>query len=180
MDSIDFILFCKKKHDEEVNQKYDGNIQYSKHLEYVDAQYFRFKHLLKKEWFDYGTYSVYEVARMGCYGHDLIEDARVTYNDIVQMVGRQIADIIYHCTEEKGKNRDERHSEKYYMELAEDKLAIFVKLCDIMANTAYSILTKSDMYQKHKKEHEKTMKYLYREEFKPMYEYLDKLFALWD
>jgi len=117
---------------------------------------------------------------MGCWGHDLIEDARVTYNDIVDRVGEVVADIIYCCSEEKGRNRDERHSSKYYGELGYNRLAVFVKLCDIIANVTYSILTKSSMYDKHKKEHEKTMKYLYREEFQPMYDYLDKLFKLWN
>lgn len=113
---------------------------------------------------------------MGCWGHDLIEDARVTYNDIKNRVGADVADIIYCCTEEKGKDRPGRHPEKYYLELAENNLAIFVKLCDITANVTYSILTKSSMYDTHKEEHKKTHKYLYRIEYKPMFDYLEKLF----
>lgn len=148
------------------------------HLRYVVAQFYRFKHLLRNDWNDKRVYNVDAVVEMGCWGHDLIEDARATYNDIKDLVGTEIADIIYCCTEEKGKDRPGRHPEKYYLELAENKLAIFVKLCDIMANVTYSILTKSSMYEKHKIEHEKTKQYLYREEYKEMFDHLDKLFMI--
>lgn len=178
MNLLDFREWCIQKHDVECNQKYDTRYPYSIHLRFVESHYYRFEYLLSPSWLD-GPFNAKIVAHMGCWGHDVIEDARVTYNDIVELVGRDVANVIYRCTEEKGRNRDERHSEKYYLELAEDKIAIFVKLCDIMANVTYSIMTKSSMYKKHKAEHEKTMKYLYREDLKPMFDYLDKLFALW-
>lgn len=166
-----FVTFCKKQHDEVCNQKYDGNLPYSKHLDFVWAQAQRFIHLVLPE--------ESQIVKCGCYGHDLIEDARITFNDIVEWVGENIAEIIYSCTEVRGHNRDERHDiEGYYKYLAKNRLGIFVKLSDIMANVTYSILTKSSMYDKHKKEHLKTKQYLYREEFKDMFDYLDKLFSL--
>lgn len=179
MTRYDFIQYSKHRHDVACNQKYDVNLPYSKHLDYVAAHAHRFKHLISLGWLDRGIFTLWDCVEMACYGHDLIEDARVTYNDIDQMVGEATADIIYCCTEEKGRDRDERHSEKYYLYLAENREAVFVKLCDIMANVTYSILTNSSMYDKHKREHEKTMKYLYREDLKPMFDYLDKLFSLW-
>lgn len=178
MDFDQFVDYCKDRHDIEVDQKYDGNIPYSKHLEYVVAHCKRFNYLIRG-WEESSPFRVEYVAELGCWGHDLIEDTRTTYNDIKDMIGKTVADIIYCCTEEKGRSRHERHSEKYYLELSENKLAIYVKLCDIMANVTYSILTKSSMYDKHKLEHEKTKKYLYREDLKPMFDYLDKLFELW-
>lgn len=179
MRSSEFIEWCKYQHDTVCNQKYDGNLPYSKHLDFVHAQYKRFNYLIGDGWVDYGTWTVLQSLEMGCYGHDLIEDARVTYNDIVEKVGPEVAEVIFCCTETAGRTREERHDLSYYQRCASNRLAVFVKLCDIMANVTYSILTKSKMYKKHKAEHEKTMKYLYREEFKPMYDYLDKLFALW-
>jgi (p)ppGpp synthase/HD superfamily hydrolase len=179
MTTSDFKQWCKERHDIYANQKYDENLPYSKHLEFVEAHFHRFKHLIGKGWVDYGVYDAHTSALMGCWGHDLIEDARITYNNIKDMVGKEVADIIYCCTEEKGRDRDERHSEKYYTELAVNRLAVFVKLCDIMANATYSILTKSSMYAKHKKEHEKSKKYLYGEDYKLMFDYLDRLFELW-
>jgi hypothetical protein len=178
--AVGFIQWCREKHDIGVNQKYDGNLPYSKHLDYVMDQHEKFEYLLPD-----GLDRL--VTRLGCAGHDLIEDARVTYNDVRDICSRMladparglmVADIIYCCTEEKGKNRDERHSEKYYKELAENRLAVFVKLCDIIANVKYGILTNSNMLEKHRAEHDKTLKYLYRKEFHAMYEYLDHLFAI--
>lgn len=174
-----FIDWCKYRHDIECNQKYDGNMLYSKHLEFVWAHAERFNHLLAYNWLDIGSNTVLDCVEMACYGHDLIEDARVTYNDIVERAGKYVADLIYCCTEEKGKNREERHADKYYKELAENDTAVFIKLCDIMANVTFSILTKSSMYEKHKAENQKTLLYLYRDRYKPMFDYLNKLFDLW-
>jgi (p)ppGpp synthase/HD superfamily hydrolase len=121
---------------------------------------------------------MFDCVEMACYGHDLIEDARVTYNDIKDKVGIFVADLIYCCTEEKGRNRDERHSDRYYQELSMNKTAIFVKLCDIMANLTYSILTNSDMYKNQVKEYPKMRAFLWFKEFEEMFMFLDKLFAL--
>ena len=178
MTKLDFIGYCINRHDVVCNQKYDNNLPYSKHLEFVAAQAKKFKHLLGSQWIESSMFTVWDCVEMGCWGHDLIEDARVTYNDIVERIGATVANIIYCCTEEKGKNRDERHSEKYYKELANNKLAIFVKLCDIMANSAFSILSNSSMIEKHRKEHKNTLKYLYINDYKPMYSYLDNIFLL--
>lgn len=171
-----FIEYCMKRHDDVVNQKYDGNLPYSKHLEYVLAFARRFKYLV--DTYSLINWNEWDYVEMGCAGHDLIEDARVTYNDIAEMTDLKLADIIYCCTEDKSKNRDERHSQAYYNALALNELAIFVKLCDIMANATYSVLSNSSMYKKHKLEHEKTKRYLFVKRFEPMFEYLDKLFTL--
>ncbi len=173
-----FIQWCREKHDKDVNQKYDTTLPYSKHLDYVIKQHNKFKTLL--------DLPDRNLVVMGCAGHDLIEDARVTYNDILSQLSEfcnevdaiKVADIIYCCTEEKGKDRDGRHSEKYYKELAQNELAVFVKLCDIIANVKYGILTNSDMLKKHKAEHAKTMQYLYIQRFQSMYTYLDLLFEI--
>lgn len=162
--------WCIQKHDIECNQKYDGNIQYSKHLEFVVAQFHRFSYLLEDHHLS--------LAEMGCWGHDLIEDARVTYNELKDIAGESVANVVYCCTEDKGRNRDERHSEKYYIELSKSRIATFVKLCDIIANVLYSMVSNSSMYRKHENEHKKTLKYLYNIEFNPMFRYLDQLFKI--
>lgn len=164
----DFIRWCEVQHNEICNQKYEG-LPFSVHLNWVMAQARLFKKLVpKNDWW---------LVLAACAGHDLIEDARVTYNDIVDKGGTELADIIYACTEEKGRNRDERHSMKYYVELAKDPLAIFVKLCDIIANVKFSLLTNSSMLSKYRKEHEKTVRYLYLPltPFGEMFRYLDAL-----
>jgi (p)ppGpp synthase/HD superfamily hydrolase len=174
MTALSWIQFCCHQHDVVCNQKYDEVLPYSQHLHYVDAQYHKFSNLLPEKDID-------GIVRKGCFGHDLIEDARVTYNDILAMTGYQVAEIIYACTEDKGRNRDARHSERYYKELAKNELACFVKLCDIMANVKYSILTNSSMLAKHKAEHTKTVEYIYptmREKYGPMCDHLNALMSL--
>jgi hypothetical protein len=146
------------------------------HLRYVVAQFRRYRHLLPK-WLEY-VINVEEAAEMGCWGHDLLEDARTTYNDVRDKVGKAVADIIWGCTEDAGRDREERHSDAYYTRCSGNILSTFVKLCDIIANLSYSIMTKSDMYKKHLAEREKNKKWLYREEFKPMFDHIDKLFDI--
>lgn len=179
MNVQEFKLWSYNQHDIVCNQKYDKILPYSQHLKYVDDQFNKFKYILKENEPIEGKYIyISGIVMAGCAGHDLIEDARVTYNDIKDLIGKDVADIIYCCTEEKGRNRDERHDLNYYSELGENKLAIFVKLCDILANVKYSILTNSSMYNKHKKEHTKTREFLYIKEYDEMFAHLDKLFEL--
>jgi hypothetical protein len=82
------------------------------------------------------------------WGHDLIEDCRVSYNDIKNRLGQEAADIIYAVSNEKGKTRSERANEKYYEGIRNTNGAVFVKLCDRIANVQYS---KSRMYEKENK-----------------------------
>ena len=43
-----------------------------------------------------------------CWLHDMpFEDCRMTYNDIKQVAGETVANIVYAVTNEKGKNRKE-------------------------------------------------------------------------
>jgi len=178
-----FIEFCKQQHDINCNQKYDKNLPYSFHLNLVAKQVEKFQFILNPKDLC--------IALNGAWGHDLIEDARITYNDILQYsiyfeehypngsnkinISKEVAEVIYSCTELKGKNRKERHGIEYIMGLKECRLGLFVKLCDIIANTSYGLLTNSTMYNKYQEEYPIIKKELYREEFKPMFEYLEQI-----
>lgn len=78
--------------------------------------------------------------------HDSIEDARLSYNDVmktalVMMDEKQAflaTEIVYALTNEKGRNRMERANEKYYAGIRETPYAPFVKLADRLANTSYA------------------------------------------
>ena len=52
--------------------------------------------------------------------------------------GIAIADIVYAVTDEKGKTREERKPKKLYDEMLYNMEAVFVKLCDRLANLKYS------------------------------------------
>ena len=78
--------------------------------------------------------------------HDSIEDARLTYNDVMKLALQQMdkeqaflaTEIVYALTNEKGRNRAERSNEKYYAGIRAIPYAPFVKLADRLANTSYS------------------------------------------
>lgn len=80
------------------------------------------------------------------YYHDSIEDARLTYNDVVKEARHYMddqqavmaAEIVYALTNDKGRTRAERAGEKYYQGIRETPYAPFVKLADRLANLTYS------------------------------------------
>jgi hypothetical protein len=184
MDIITFEYFrdwCMSRHDEVCNQKYAKVLPYSQHLHYVHAQAKKFSHLIPGD--------KLFLVKAACYGHDMIEDARVTYNDIIE-IGRkkgmaqqeaeELAEIIFLCTEMRGRNRAERKNEEFYRTLVENELAVFVKLCDIIANIKYSLLENSSMYEKYKAEWPKIKRYLGNHliTYKEMVLYINKLLEL--
>jgi (p)ppGpp synthase/HD superfamily hydrolase len=150
-----------------------------------------FKHLLDdtKDYFTGKDYNQVDVShtslRTAClratWGHDLIEDCRVSYNDVKNHLGQEAADIIYAVTNEKGKNRSERANDKYYEGIRNTKGAVFVKLCDRIANVQYSKMTKSRMFEMYRKENDNFMTKLgygfnNSHEYSTMFDYLLDLF----
>ena len=75
--------------------------------------------------------------------HDLIEDARETYNDVKKVVGEDVAELVYALTNEKGRSRAERANDAYYQGIRETEYATLVKVCDRIANLQHSINTQS-------------------------------------
>ena len=78
--------------------------------------------------------------------HDSIEDARLSYNDVMK-IARSLMDeeqaylateIVYALTNEKGRNRAERANDKYFAGIRAIPYAPFVKLADRLANTSYA------------------------------------------
>jgi (p)ppGpp synthase/HD superfamily hydrolase len=153
-------------HDIKCNQSYGDNLPYSFHLKSVVAQanrYFpiNYEKIDPETFFpDVITHKNYVI--IAAAGHDLIEDARLTYNDITTFTSSFTADIIYACTEEKGKNRKERHSDKFFNDLSMNRWAVYIKLCDVMANSLFSLLVGSGMYEKYKIEFPNLYNKLYK------------------
>lgn len=140
-------------HDIDCNQKY-GDKPYSYHLNMVaDAA------------MEYGHIVCFEEKHIipiifGAYFHDSIEDARVTYNDVMKIAKEYMDDnqalmaveIVYALTDEKGRNRDERGNAKHYEDIRKTLYAPFVKCCDRYANFKYSIEVDSRMKKVYWKE----------------------------
>jgi len=158
----DMTQWCIDQH-RNTNHMYDTYLPYEFHLRMVHQVGTDFKHLLD-DTVDYYTgkveidrgNDVTVTLRTACmraaFGHDLIEDTRVSYNDVMNQLGQEAADIIYAVSNEKGKNRKERANHKYYDGIRNTPGAVFVKLCDRIANVQYSKMTKSRMFEMYGKE----------------------------
>lgn len=176
MNTINFIQWAYDQHDVVCNQKYADRLPYSMHLKFVQAQANRFMHLIEyKMLMPYSRVTSHNLIQMSIAGHDLIEDARVSYNQIKDLTGTDVAEVIFLCTEMRGRNRAERHNEQYLVELAKNELAVFVKLCDIIANVLYSILTNSTMLKKYQAEYPEVRRHLYHQKYNEMFVYLEGL-----
>lgn len=93
------------------------------------------------------------IARAAAYLHDVIEDAGLTYNDVVEVVGVEIAEIAYLLTNLRGRNRHERAPLEYYHGIAGNIIATAVKLADRYANMYNGFVSnKPSMLRKYFKE----------------------------
>lgn len=127
---------------DKVGQNYGRELPYGFHLQMVVDIVTQYGHLVCPDEDD-----VLPLI-FGAYFHDTIEDTRTTYNDVVKMAREDIgmtdcqalvaAEIVYALTDEKGRNRAERQSEKYYQGIRETPYAPFVKMADRLANMTFS------------------------------------------
>lgn len=98
----------------------------------------------------------------GAYFHDSIEDARLTYHDVLRIAEEYLdkdaafmaAEIVYALTNEKGRNRAERANDKYYEGIRTTPYASIVKMADRIANMTYACGKHSSMEKAYKKERE--------------------------
>jgi len=88
--------------------------------------------------------------------HDVLEDGGVSYNEVKKMFGHSVAEVVYLCSDFKGRNRDARKPQKFYDEIKESPLrlqAIKIKVADRIANARRSVLSGHGMGDKYKKEY---------------------------
>lgn len=65
-------------------------------------------------------------------------------------------------------------SAQVYEDIRTTKYATFVKLCDRIANMRYSYANGSSMYAKYKAEYQHFKEELFCEEYREMFEYIDR------
>lgn len=118
-------------------QEYDG-FPYHKHLDDVDSVVQRYSNATKY--------------RMAAWLHDIIEDTPVSYNDIDKQFGFEVAEIVFCVTDEMGRNRAEKKP-KTYPKIKSNSDAVFIKLCDRIANVENGVKNGSSMIKKYVKEH---------------------------
>ena len=123
-----------------VNQVYGDDLPYGFHLDMVAEGVISYGHLVCAREEDVVPLF------FGCYYHDSIEDARLSYNDVIRAARKWMTEeqammateIVYALTNDKGRTRNERAGEKYYQGIRVTPYAPFVKLCDRLANVTYS------------------------------------------
>ena len=124
----------------QVNQTYDQTKPYGVHLDMVAQSVYDYAYLVCDD--EHDLLPLF----FGAYYHDSIEDARLTYNDVMATAKRWMddrqaylaAEIVYALTNDKGRTREERAGAHYYQGIRETPYAPFVKLADRLANITYS------------------------------------------
>ncbi len=157
--------FAAKTH-AHVRHRY-GALPYSYHLQMVVDACKEFITLVPEEQRDF--------VLAGAWLHDVIEDCRLTYNDIKNEFGVEVAEIVFACSNEKGKTRKDRANEKFYTELKLISNAVLVKCADRIANTKQSKKTRSGMYDKYLREMPYFTKKLYMSNFDVVFKHLNQL-----
>ena len=113
---------------------------------------------------------------IGGFLHDLMEASDMSYNDVKKMFGLEVAEIVYLCTDLKGRTRKIRKAPILYLELRENFDAIKVKVADRIANSRKSIETGHEMSNMYKKEYANFKTQLFWSgHIDEMWEELDKL-----
>ena len=138
--SISLIRAAAWKLHESVCQSYDGSLPYGYHLSMVADAPMRWGHTVVT------SHSDVLPVIFAAFFHDSIEDARLSYNDLLRLAGSYLneeqalaaTEIVYALTNDKGRTRAERAGERYYAGIRTTPYAPFVKLCDRYANTLHS------------------------------------------
>lgn len=157
--------FAYKVH-RETNHMY-GLVPYEHHLNHAVLIAKRFRYLIPED--------VYPILESAVYLHDTIEDCRVTYGQLKDMFGKEVAELVFAVTNEKGRYRHDRENNAYFEGIRNTSCAIFVKLCDRIANVENSIISNHGMYERYKAEHATFVNNLFNAMYKDMFYYLDDL-----
>ncbi len=108
-----------------------------------------------------------EVEQQAAWLHDVIEDTPVTRSDVAKAFGGTVAKIVDLVSNRASK-------EATFKRVRSDRSAVFVKLCDRLANV--SVGAKNDMYRKR---HPVFKGILYRKgEFEALWKAIDKALGL--
>lgn len=145
-------------------QRYGKDKTYFYHLDMVASNSANYYYRVYKNTDILNFIVIYTAA----LGHDLIEDVRLTYNDVKAVFAKKTTDIIYACTELKGKYRSERHGKAYYKLLQSNFDGRYVKWCDIKSNMYEGYTNGGTMFSKYVKDFPSVKEKLYDEAFEPI------------
>lgn len=126
------------------HKTYGEGIPYAVHIIYVVSIIQKYLHLIPKE--------NQESAIIAGWLHDTCEDSGISYNEIKRLFGEEVAELVHSVTNEWGRAREEK-AQKTLPKTALNRIAVFVKLADRIANVSYSEMTGSSMNAKYRKEY---------------------------
>lgn len=178
------MFFATMKHS---NQLYSGMFPYTHHLMDVRTQgiywadfYIKKCHtaMETESCHDFGVSCSMEGIRdellTAILLHDTIEDTEVSRKELEEMFSPLVGELVWRVSNEPGKNRAERHT-LTYPKLKENPLAVFIKLCDRIAN----IKQGGSLVGMYSKEHEAFKAALQGPDWVEMWTHLDNLIAQW-
>lgn len=109
--------------------------------------------------------------------HDTLEDTSVTLASVRQRFGDAVADIVELVTDAPGEEREQRHRRTYPL-MRTNALAVFIKVCDRIANVEASLDTRPASMAKYEREYPYFRATLRQPgEYDRAWRYLDFLFA---
>jgi len=107
------------------HKTYGEGIPYAVHIIYVVSIIQKYLHLLPK--------NSQESAIIAGWLHDVCEDSGINYSEIKRLFGEEVAEIVHSVTNEWGRSRKEKF-EKTLPKTASNRIGVFVKLADRIAN----------------------------------------------
>lgn len=113
-----------------------------------------------------------------CACHDVLEDCGISYNELKNMIGEDVANDVYDVSNEMGKTRKERNS-KTYPKIQGNDYALFVKLCDRIANMLFSFYSyeTNGMFETYCREYPEFKKSLKNDKYQEMWLELDTIYS---
>ena len=127
-------MFARKWHE---GQTYDG-------LDYADAHLSKVAEIARK----YSNLYYLDTDIVGAIGwlHDVLEDTKCTYDELLTKFDSTIADTVYAVTDEIGFSSRKLRKLHSYSKIRSSRLAVYIKLCDRLVNVSNG--GKLDMYYK--------------------------------
>jgi hypothetical protein len=156
----------------DANCKY-GDSEYIYHIDMVANAIEKYQDIFK-------NYNDYVVTYIASFFHDSMEDAKQTYNNILNVVSnKDVADIVLRVTDVPAENRLMKHL-LTMGKTVEDHRAIILKMADIWSNATFSKANGSSMYNKYVDEYQ-YRKPIFQSALKWYTQYLDQelLKLLW-
>lgn len=157
-----------------IEKHYKAGNRYGEHLydyhlnsvQIVGKHYFRVLRIPKSEQI---------VLEKAIWCHDILTDTGESRENLRRLIGEEAEEIVW-CVSGFGKNRKERNKDEI-RKTKTNRKAVFVKLCDRIANVKKSKHSNKSLFKMYKKEHTKFKQTLYvKGEYDVMWKDLDDLF----